>query len=554
MPVQTVDFLEAVSMAADLAMGLPGEHAARCCYIASRIADELGLAPHERRDVYYAGLLTDAGCTAWTSQLANHFLGDEIAARRALLFYSDFTRQLDTLNWMARYVARDASLPRRVFRMVDVSRRKDAFFREGLANTIEVAQRFARRLGMPVGVRETLGHAFERWDGKGMPAGLAGEDIPVPASAVHAAIFLEVFHQRGGPDLALELARDRRGVAFSPVVVDAFLAAAERTGFWEPLESEGVWSAVRALEPEGGTVAAPEAFAEAVTAYLADFTDMKAPHMGGHSRRVAGLAERVAEHLGLPAADVGEIRLAALVHDVGQVGIPSWVLEKPRAERSAAERDAFELHPRHTQRILLRMPGHERIAAIAAAHHEHLDGSGFPHGLAGAQNPARRTRGRRRRPLRQSHARRARSRGAGGAGCARVDAGRGRHAVRPARVRSARRRLRCPGCGGRAPRARCAAAGRPLARRPHRPRGRRAAPRGARPHPPRGRGPPRGEREHGARAPRAHLREGRGLHARRGRPLRDGARPARLADVTPAPRAPRAEARSVGRSSDSGAG
>src|SRR5687768_5832343 len=84
--LRTADLLGALSLAADLAVGLPAEHAVRSCLIGMRLADHLAIPEAERTDVYYAHLLMDVGCTAWTSQLASSILGDEIEARRDMVF------------------------------------------------------------------------------------------------------------------------------------------------------------------------------------------------------------------------------------------------------------------------------------------------------------------------------------------------------------------------------------------------------------------------------------------------------------------------------------
>src|SRR5579859_2059113 len=84
--VRTADLMASLSLASDLAVGLPAEHAVRSCYIAMHVADQMQLPADQRVDVYYAELLMDAGCTAWTSQLAGVILNDEIAARRDMVF------------------------------------------------------------------------------------------------------------------------------------------------------------------------------------------------------------------------------------------------------------------------------------------------------------------------------------------------------------------------------------------------------------------------------------------------------------------------------------
>jgi len=91
----------------------------------------------------------------------------------------------------------------------------------------------------------------------------------------------------------------------------------------------------------------------------------------------------------MPDAEVTLCRRAALVHDLGQVGVPTAALETPAS--SPAARAQLEMHPHFTLRLLAASPALGDIAAVAAAHHERLDGSGYPEGLSGAKlsRPAR---------------------------------------------------------------------------------------------------------------------------------------------------------------------
>jgi hypothetical protein len=87
--IRTADVLGALSLAGDLAVGLPAEHGLRSCLIAMQLAEHLAMPAWERITVYYTSLLMDAGCTAWTSQIAKRMLTDEIVARRELVFHTD---------------------------------------------------------------------------------------------------------------------------------------------------------------------------------------------------------------------------------------------------------------------------------------------------------------------------------------------------------------------------------------------------------------------------------------------------------------------------------
>jgi hypothetical protein len=97
--------LGALSLAADMALGLRSGHGVRATYIGMHIADELGLPPEQRVDLFYAELLMDAGCTAWTTQMAATILGNDIVARRELFFDTDPSEPRDLLGWLASYMA-----------------------------------------------------------------------------------------------------------------------------------------------------------------------------------------------------------------------------------------------------------------------------------------------------------------------------------------------------------------------------------------------------------------------------------------------------------------
>ena len=121
-------------------------------------------------------------------------------------------------------------------------------------------------------------------------------------------------------------------------------------------------------------------------AAIGDFADLKCPFTVGHSRRVAELSEAAARQVGLTAADVDRVRRAAYVHDLGRMGVPNSVWEKTRA-LTASDQERIRLYPYLTGRVLSRVRGLEAETAIAEAHRERIDGSGYPRGLRGAALP-----------------------------------------------------------------------------------------------------------------------------------------------------------------------
>ena len=384
--VRIADLLSALSLAADLAIGLPAEHAVRSCYLGMRIADQLKLTPDQQAGLYYAGLLMDAGCTAWTSHFARFLMNDEIAARRDYFFYTDEHNPFEVMGWLKDYVAPGQPTHVRAQQLLDFALHGKESTREGFRNTCEVAGRFAERLGMPEMVQTALISVFEQWDGGG-PGGARGEAVPLISRIVYTTSFLEAFHHVGGRTAAIRLAEERRGKAFDPTVVDAFLSIASDDTLWETLEQESVWVLVLALEPPSPYQYLKEEKLEDVALAFADFADLKSFYSSGHSRRVGDLAERMATQMRLPKAEVSAIRRAGLMHDLGLVAVPSFTLQKPHSQLSPVEWERLRLHPYHAERILARVPVLAPIVPLIAAHHERLDGRGYYRGLSGSQIP-----------------------------------------------------------------------------------------------------------------------------------------------------------------------
>jgi HD-GYP domain-containing protein (c-di-GMP phosphodiesterase class II) len=194
-------------------------------------------------------------------------------------------------------------------------------------------------------------------------------------------------HQFGGREAATSLARGRRGKTLDPDIVDAFLRVSSRFSFWAGLEDESVWLRVREMEPESPYRYLRADRLDDVATAFADFADLKSMYSAGHSRRVAALAARTATQMALPPNHVTTIRRAALLHDLGLVAVPAFVLHKPSDRLAPAELDTLRLHPHHTERILARMPVFSPLCSIVAAHHERMDGNGYPRGLRGEQVP-----------------------------------------------------------------------------------------------------------------------------------------------------------------------
>jgi HD-GYP domain-containing protein (c-di-GMP phosphodiesterase class II) len=383
--LRVAELLGAFAAAGELGRGQPAGHVHRTCCIAMRLADHLGLSPAEKTDVYYTSLLVHAGCTAGISQFAAFIASDELAAQKDFCL-CDPNSMGEVLGWLRRNAARGAPWPARLGRMLDVLLRGEAAMAEVDNGCSDVGARVARRLGMPPATAESLLRVCETWNGRG-PGRLRGAAIPIATRIVNAAMIVEVFFTERGQKEAEAAAARRAGRSFDPEVVRSLRALAKDEAFWRDLGKLDLTDEILALEPGAPRELADGPALDEIALALADTADLKLPRAAAHSRATATLAEGIARRMRLADDDVALVRRAALVHDVGIVAVPSFIVDKPR--RNDAEEERFRLHATFTEHIVSRgrAPEMRRIAEVSAMHHERLDGSGYPRGLTGDRIP-----------------------------------------------------------------------------------------------------------------------------------------------------------------------
>lgn len=132
-------------------------------------------------------------------------------------------------------------------------------------------------------------------------------------------------------------------------------------------------------------IAAPEQF-ERVIQSLLTAIEAKDLKLRRHSERVAMFALHIASQMEIDEAAIEQLRHGALLHDIGNIGIPDSILLKP-AGLSQWEFDEMKLHPIIGAQIVRPLTSAEAIRPLIRNHHEKLDGSGYPDGLAGEEIP-----------------------------------------------------------------------------------------------------------------------------------------------------------------------
>jgi HD-GYP domain-containing protein (c-di-GMP phosphodiesterase class II) len=380
--VRLAELLGLLSFAGDLGRGQPMGHVLRTCRIAMAVAERLRLPTDQRRDIYFTSLLLHAGCTAGAPEFAAFLASDELQAQKDFCL-CDSSNMKDLLGWLWRNVSEGRGLPSRGLRMLRLVAQGEKAFQEIDEGCSDVGMRIASRLGLSEVTQQSLYQVCENWSGKG-PHKLHGEAIPLPARLVNVAMITEVFFSDAGVNAARAAIRARGGKSFDPEVADAVEALCNDSDFWTSLGEDDPWDSVLDLEPEPPSWV-EESRLDEVCLVFADIVDLKSTATVAHSRRTAELAEGVARKLGLPDEQVSLARRAALVHDVGLVGVPAFLLNKKRL--TEIEFEKYRLHPYFTDRVLSRSALTHPIGEVASCHHERLDGRGYYRGLSANQLP-----------------------------------------------------------------------------------------------------------------------------------------------------------------------
>ncbi len=362
------ELLGALSLATDLAAGIPLETSMRTCVLAGWLARKVGIG--DPIEIRRASLLRHLGCTAYAHEAARLAAGDDHDVLNSFAGVDRSSRRAIARRAVTR-LARGAPLGRRIAAVARVMTHPGA----GpalVAAQCDQAVALAQDLAMPAGVTDALAQIYERHDGRGGPRQLAGDAIAPAARVLHLAELAITLHRASGRDGAAGELRRRRGKHLAPELVDAFLA--EPADVWDLLEAPSIWE--RYLDEEPGRGPALEL--EAVARAFGRYADLKSPFTLGHSPAVADLAAAATDDRDAAA----RIRIAALLHDLGAVSVPNGIWDKPSA-LNEIEWERVRLHAYYSERILARTPLLADAAVIAGSHHERLDGSGYHRG-AGA--------------------------------------------------------------------------------------------------------------------------------------------------------------------------
>jgi HD-GYP domain-containing protein (c-di-GMP phosphodiesterase class II) len=288
------------------------------------------------------------------------------------------------LNFVIGHTGLKAGMAERFRAVLNIFQNGGEISRELMETRCTRGAAIARQLRFSEEVSAGIQGLDEHWDGGGKPYGLAGEKIPLYARIALMAQVVDVFCIASGPEAAIAEVRRRRGRWFDPKLADTFLALAKNPTFWRRLKSPELEAELFDMEPATQTQPLDDDYLDDIAEAFGQVVDAKSPYTSGHSGRVALYTDQIAETLGLPPAHRRWLKRGALLHDVGKLGVSNAILDKP-GKLDAEEWQAVQRHAAHTEAILGRIHAFKALARIAGAHHERLDGTGYPRGLDSRQ-------------------------------------------------------------------------------------------------------------------------------------------------------------------------
>ena len=373
--IRLSEIISALSVALDITQGQPEGHCMRNALIGMRLGEELRLTTADRSALFYALLLKDLGCSSNAAKISYLFGADDRLVKRSGRMLN-MERPSQCIKHAWQYCAPGGSVVEKLLKMAAIARCGKSGAKKIAEVRCERGAEIARMLRMPEETARAIRELDEHWNGGGYPCGIEGESISLLARICCLSQTVEVFFTTYGLEAAIDVAMQRRGEWFDPQLVDALVACKRDTAFWGRLLSDDLPSELAHWEPEEAVLMADEKCVDRVAEAFARVVDAKSPWTFQHSTRVAEIAVGVAQQFGCSPELERDLRRAALLHDIGKLGVSNLILDKP-GKPTEEEFEQIRRHPDYSQKILEQVSAFAKLADVASAHHERLDGRGY---------------------------------------------------------------------------------------------------------------------------------------------------------------------------------
>ncbi len=353
----------------------------------------------EVADLYHVLLLKDLGCSSNAARICELYLADDLVFKRDFKFINGSLPQ--ALRFVLSHTGMRSGVSERFRAILNIFQNGGEIARELIETRCQRGADIARRMRFSESVAAGIQNLDEHWDGGGKPLGIAGEAIPLQARIALLAQVVDVFRTGAGVDAARREIRSRSGTWFDPSLVAAFEEVARIPAFWSAMEEPGFTQAVLDMEPARSATLVDEDYLDDIAAAFAQVIDSKSPYTSGHSDRVTLFADMIAEQLQFSPEHRRWLKRAALLHDIGKLGVSNTILDKP-GKLDEAEWVAMRAHAAHGEAILSRVAAFHPLAAIAGRASRAPRWQGLSEGIGRKRHRARDPhpdgRGRLRRP------------------------------------------------------------------------------------------------------------------------------------------------------------
>ena len=327
--------ISSLSLGLDIAENRYFGHSRRTAYISYNIAKTMGLREEDIIDTYYSSLVHDIGMSG---QLA-HYSVEEIHQKKDLIMEHCY-----------------------------------------------LGSKIVKKLPLNPDVSNYLLYHHEEWNGNG-PYGLKGDEIPISSQIIHFADCIDISYTKRIGNIGEKIDIDEikkfvdnhKNEMFKGEICEAFLPIIETEKFWLDLKPENLRQVLDIIEP-GKNIYIGIFEIKSIAESFSMLIDSKSNFTFEHSKGVANITRKFATYLGYDQLTIDKLEIAANLHDIGKLVVPSDILEKP-AQLSKAEFEIIKSHPYYTKLILNQVEGIEEIAEWAGNHHEKLNGKGYPEKL-----------------------------------------------------------------------------------------------------------------------------------------------------------------------------
>ncbi len=372
------------SYALDMAEGLTPGHSLRCCWLGSQIGKSLALETDDLWDLYFVLLLKDIGGSSISSKLSLLFGCDEKMVKPKLKVL-DSNKAFEFLQFIFSNASVNSKFLNRTVKLLPLILNGKYYLNELFRMRSERGADLVIQLGFNDNVADGIHCLNEHWDGCGYADGIKDHVIPVSSQIALMTEVFEVYFQQTGIENALDEIKKRSAKWFNPELVSVLLdifSVADNSKTWQSFSSESILKQqVYSLESVATNVSIDDERLDDIATAFAQIVDSKSPYTNGHSTRVALYTDAIANELGLSVGRRRWLYRGALLHDIGNMGISNLLLDK-KTELLINEKQDIMAHSANTFKLLQHIQSFKELAKVASAHHERLDGKGYPKGLS----------------------------------------------------------------------------------------------------------------------------------------------------------------------------